>query len=363
MHASVHFTTATVKDFAARARAAAQAGHAGLARRLHALELIGLGHDVAEVTALLDVGRSTVYGWIVAFLLEGVDSLLYRVAPGRKAKLTGPEKAQLYALIVAGPNAAGYSTGCWNTALIADLLLRTFGVRYNLHYLSALLASIGLSYQKARFIAAKADAALQQRWLEQTWPAIVAKAVSTNALLLFGDEASFAQWGSLGYTWAPRGQQPEVRTGGRRRGYKVWGLVDWFSAQLFYYGQEGRLNATGYIEFLKQILAQTTQPLIIVQDGAPYHTAKQTREWVAQNAARVQVVQLPSYSPEYNPIEHVWRYVKEGTHNTYFATFAELQQRVEQRLQELQRDGGRTLRLLGTPLDALVTRPRSAVAA
>jgi hypothetical protein len=50
---------------------------------------------------------------------------------------------------------------------------------------------------------------------------------------LFGDEASFPQWGSLSYTWAKRSQQPVVKTSGKRRGYKVFGLRDYFSDRFF----------------------------------------------------------------------------------------------------------------------------------
>jgi hypothetical protein len=38
---------------------------------------------------------------------------------------------------------------------------------------------------------------------------------------------SFAQWGSLSYTWAPKGQQPEVLTSGKRKAYQVFGLIIW----------------------------------------------------------------------------------------------------------------------------------------
>ena len=62
-------------------------------------------------------------------------------------------------------------------------------------------------------------------------------------MLLFGDEASFAQWGSLSYTWAPRGQQPLVLTCGRRKAYKVFGLIDYFTGRLFTHGQTERFTA------------------------------------------------------------------------------------------------------------------------
>ncbi len=58
-------------------------------------------------------------------------------------------------------------------------------------------------------------------WLEQKWPTIVRAAKRRRGLILFEDEASFAQWGSLSYTWARRGQQPEVPTSGKRKGYTL----------------------------------------------------------------------------------------------------------------------------------------------
>ncbi len=53
---------------------------------------------------------------------------------------------------------------------------------------------------------------------------------------------AFAQWGSLAYTWAVRGQQPVVKTGGKRKGYKVFGLIEYFTGRLFWHGHDGALQ-------------------------------------------------------------------------------------------------------------------------
>jgi transposase len=137
-------------------------------------------------------------------------------------------------------------------------------------------------------------------------------------LLLFGDEVSFAQWGSLSYTWARKGQQPTVKTSGKRKGYKTFGLIDFFTGQFFYQGLEGRFNSVSYIAFVTQLLEQTMALIFLIQDGALSH--RQTDPTVfAQHADRLTVFQLPSYSPDYNPIEYLWRNVKkEATHLTYF---------------------------------------------
>ena len=72
------------------------------------------------------------------------------------------------------------------------------------------------------------------------------QARANKALLLFGDEASFPQWGTLSYTWAPVGQQPVIQTCGQRKGWKVFGLLDYLSGRLFHQGLEGRLHSASY---------------------------------------------------------------------------------------------------------------------
>jgi hypothetical protein len=75
-------------------------------------------------------------------------------------------------------------------------------------------------------------------------------------------------------TWAPKGQQPEVPTSGKRKGYKIFGLIDYFTGQFFYKAQTGRFNSESYAAFLLDVLSQTKQHVIVIQDGARYHTSK-----------------------------------------------------------------------------------------
>jgi transposase len=310
---------------------------------------------IATIATRLGVGRSTVYAWLHAFVLDRFASLQVRKPTGRPAKLTPTQKQRLCALIAAGPEAAGYATGCWHSALIQALIVREFGVLYNVHYVSELLRNLDFSYQKARFVSDHLNDAKRDVWVRETWPAIVQAAQRTGALLLFGDEASFAQWGSLAYTWAPRGQQPMVKTGGKRKGYKVFGLIDYCSGRLFSQGHTGRFNAASYCAFLEDVLGQTTQPIVLIQDGARYHTAAATQEFFAQHADRLRVEQLPSYSPDYNPIEHLWRNIKrQNTHNRYFPEFSDLTTAVETALTHFQQHPQEVKQLMGTYLDEVI---------
>ena len=282
MHATITFTRPTVNTLTQELQAAFRRNDLRRVKRITALLQLADGHAPTPVADRLGLSRSTVYAWLRAFLVAGVASLRPHPAPGRPPKLTPTQKQRLCALVTSGAEAAGYQTGCWTSALLQDLIHREFGVRYHVHYLSELLRNLGFSYQKARFVSDRLNAKQREAWLTATWPAILKAARRTGALLLFGDEASFAQWGSLAYTWAPRGQQPVVKTGGKRKGYKVFGLIDYFTGRLFAKGHTGRFNAESYCTFLEEVLAQTTQPLILIQDGARYHTAAKTQACVAK---------------------------------------------------------------------------------
>jgi len=325
-------------------------GELRLIKRIHALLYIIEGKSVSEVADILKLSLQTIYNYISAFVLERLDSLVYHSPPGRPRKLTKTQRRVLAKLIERGPEQAGYDCGCWDTVLIQDLIYTRFGVEYNPHYVAELLKNMGFSYQKGRFVSDHLDnvAEAQQVWLTQTWPEIVKLAKQKGALILFGDEASFAQWGSLSYTWARKGHQPTVKTSGQRKGYKIFGLIDYLSGAFFYKGHIGKFNAESYQAFLTEVLTQTKQHLILIQDGARYHTSKAMVDFFAQHAERLTVYQLPAYSPEFNPIEYLWRNIKkQATHLRYFPTFAELTHKVDQKLRYFANTPKRILNLMG----------------
>jgi transposase len=306
-------------------RRAFRAGDLPLVKRVTTLLAIGRGEPVAAMAHGVGVSASTIYAWRHQFLTPGVDGVRVHWQGGRPAKLTPTHRERLAAIVRAGPEAAGFPTGCWHALLIQQVIEREFHVTYNVQYVATLLHTLGFSFQKARFVSAHLDALARATWLAYPWPAWRQQAEAAGGLLLLGDEASFAQWGSLGYTWAPVGQQPVVQTTGRRKAYKVFGLIDFFSGRLFYQGTSGKLDRTSYIAFLTHVLEQTTEPLFLVQEGAPYHRGAALKAFFAAHADRVHVTQLPSYSPDYNPIEFLWRATKRrATHNRYFPAFEEL---------------------------------------
>ena len=85
-----------------------------------------------------------------------------------------------------------------------------------------------------------------------------------------------------------------------------------------------------------------------MQDGAPYHTSKEMKAFFKQNKYQLTVYQLPTFSPDYNPIEKLWKKIKQaGTHLQYFPTFDSLILKVEDMLELFSNTKKEVLALFG----------------
>ncbi len=232
-------------------------GDLRMAKRIMAILAVSEGERYLLIASILNVCVDSIRRWVNTFLLKGIEGLKSKKSPGRKPKLTKNQKKQLDKIITNGPAKSGFPGACWRTPMLQHLIKEKFGIFYSVNYISQLLKNMGFSYQKAKFVSDHHDPEKRKEWIQETWPEILEKAEEKNAQILFGDEASFPQWGSLSYTWAKKGQQPLIKTSGKRKGYKVFGLIDYFSGRLYCKGHDGRLNSESYILFLKEVLRKT----------------------------------------------------------------------------------------------------------
>lgn len=349
---SIRFTAAARKRLDQEMRIAEERNNVQSLKLVWALQLMAKGRSVEDVADILHRSSQTIREWIDRFLVEGFDFIkrLRVRRRGRKPKLTRKQRKQLYDWICSGPESCGFEGGLWSSAMVAELILREFNVTYNPRYVSTLLNKMGLSYQKGAFISDKVDDREHQcamrRWRCVTWPSIKKRASRENGVILFTDEVSFAQWGSLSYTWAPRGQQPKIKTAGKRKGMKVFGAIEFADGKFIYQEHQGRFNGDSYIVFLKHILSQYRRPVFLIEDNAPYHRSKVVTEFRRQMAAagRLFVYRLPSYAPELNPIEKLWRNTKrKATHLKYFPTFEDLRHAVLNAFHQYLRDAATVL--------------------
>ena len=333
MSFTLYLRAFTRKQLYRRLQQAYASGSLKLVKRIHALLALAQGQSVSDVAEMLSLGEQTVRDYRNQYLFTGMASLVYQAPPGRPSKLTKTQRQQLAEWIKASPQDVGYTSGCWNTPMVQDLIQRHFGVAYHPHYIAMLLKNMGFSYQKARLVSDHLNEAKRLEWRHTRWPKMLRQAKQRKALVLCGDAASFAQWGSLSSTWAPQGQPPEGPPSGQRKAYTVFGLLDSFSGPLFSKAPAGRFNAESSRAFLLDVLSQTTQHGVVIHDGARSHTSKAMHVFFETHAERLTIAQLPAYAPDFNPIEHLGKQVKkEATPLKHFPEFTDLQHAVERAL-------------------------------
>lgn len=75
-------------------------------------------------------------------------------------------------------------------------------------------------------------------------------------------------------------------------------------------------SAKSYIQVLDDQIERIYQPgMIFQQDNAGIHTAGEVQEWFEEHG--IHVVEWPPHSPDLNPIEHVWRMLKDAVNRNH----------------------------------------------
>lgn len=75
--------------------------------------------------------------------------------------------------------------------------------------------------------------------------------------------------------------------------------------------QEKSFKGTDVVEFLRHLLAHVKEKIILIWDGCPIHKSKEVKQFLAEeNGGKIHIEALPPYSPDLNPDEGVWQYLK-----------------------------------------------------
>lgn len=138
------------------------------------------------------------------------------------------------------------------------------------------------------------------------------------------DEVHFQRHSSLIRMWAPKGQQPRVVSASTREKVGYFGALNLKTGALLT-REAPTFNGETFGDFLSYLLQCTTGQIYLILDNAPWHRARYLKDFFSYHQDCLVRVFLPSYSPELNPIERVWRITRrQVTHNRYFLCNDEL---------------------------------------
>ncbi|MGH7042580.1 MAG: IS630 family transposase [Acetobacteraceae bacterium] len=303
---------------------ASKAADAKVARRLLAIALVLEEASRAEAARSCGMDRQTLRDWVHRYNDRGVAGLADRPhGGGPSAKLTEPEKAELARWVRQGPDPAEDGVVRWRLCDLRHRILGRFFVLLDECSIGRILKARSFSHVSMRPRHPQADAEAQEahkgNFAELVAAAIPPAARDKPLELWWQDEARIGQQGSLTYVWAERGSRPRAP---RDQRYS-WAYI--FGAVCPDRGAGAALvlpcaNTDAMNLHLQDISTQVSPGAhaVLTVDGAGWHRIGGGLK-LPDN---ISLLVLPPYSPELNPVEDIWQFLRQNfLSNRVFATY------------------------------------------
>jgi transposase len=306
-------------------------------KRKDAVDAVARGEPVSAVARVFGIPLRTLFHWLALYRQGGYHALREGKRSGRPRKVTGEVMQWLYQAITLGdPRQHQFPFCLWTLAIIRTMLKREKGIELSKSGVSRLLAHIGLSPQRPIYRSYKQNPKELEKYLQRTFPQLQELAKRTGAVIYFVDEASVRSDAHRGTTWGKIGQTPVVADSGDRFGLRLISAVSPRGDMRFATFQ-GRMNGARFVQFLKDLRADTGKAIIVIADNAKYHGSKTVERFVEASDGEVVVEHLPRYAPELNPDEQVWNHAKARLAKRFIATKDELLREMRSIMRSIQR--------------------------
>jgi transposase len=140
--------------------------------------------------------------------------------------------------------------------------------------------------------------------------------------IYFFDEARFGTHSKIGHGWFKKGSRTPVKVKLGFQNFYLYSAVDPESGKDFTL-MLPNVNTDCMNIFLSKIAEEIqNQSIIIIMDGAGWHRSKDL-----EIPSNIEIIYLPPYSPELNPVERMWLYIKQRTiRNKVYDTLESLEE-------------------------------------
>lgn len=283
-----------------------------VSKRMHTVYLVcSTNYEYQEIGKILGRHPNTITKDIKRFQAGGIESLK-AVNYGTNQSELAQHESSLKKLFEQNPVASV------NEAI--HRIKELTGIERSPTQTLSFMKRIGLKFIKTGHIPAKADREKQENWLEQTLEPALEQARQGKAHVLFMDAAHFVLAPFLCCLWCF--QRIFIKAPAGRKRLNVLGAVNAITKQVHFITNETYINANVIVDFLNQLKHFYNDGIIIyiVLDNARYQHCK----WVKYIAILlgIQLLFLPSYSPNLNIIERLWKFVKKKClYAKYYDTF------------------------------------------
>jgi transposase len=291
--------------------AASKSGDAAQVRRLLAIAHLVDGDARTQAAEQAGMDRQTLRDWVHRYNDEGIDGLKSHSSPGRAPLLNEAQKAELKALVVAGPDPGRDQVVRWRCVDLREEIARRFSVEVHESTVGKWLHQLDLTRLQPRPTHPKKIAAEEEAFKENFGSllkeVLLGCTAGTPIEIWFQDEARVGQKGTHAYVWAPVGSRPLMVRDNRHDSAYLFGAIcpaRGVGAAIIMPAANTEAMNIHLAEISTQVAAGAHAVLMI--DGAGWH--QEGGRLIVPN--NISLLPLPPYSPELNPMENVWEYLR-----------------------------------------------------
>lgn len=294
-------------------------------QRAHCILLSAQGFSIAELVQIFGVSLKTIYNWFECWEVRKFAGLYDRPGRGRKPTFTPEQKEQIRQWVNECPN---------QLKQVLQRIEKTWKVKVSKDTVKRILKEFSMSWRRVRRIVAGQPDAAEFAAKCEALNHLQQRADNGEIDLRYLDESGFCLTPTIPYAWqeqhtvvcVPSQRSPRLN---------VVGLLN-RQHQLASYLFETTINADVIIACIDEFAQGCTQPTVIVMDQAPVHRCDtfddKLEEWQQHD---IEIFWLPTYSPQLNLIEILWRFMKyEWIELTAYESWNTLVEYVEKVLRE-----------------------------
>lgn len=282
------------------------------ADRIKAIYSLAVGHSIAQVASILMIDEETLRNYQERYKTGGIPELLKNRHQGSACRLSEDEVALLKVEL--------QSTIHLTTQSVIHFVEINFGTVYTCSGMRDLLHRIGYEYKKPKLVPGNPDIEAQEIFAEQYNDFMEKKPADHE--LLFLDAVHPEHNALAAYGWIKRGEKRELKTNSGRARLNLHGAINAETYQITLIESE-TVNADSTVNLLTAIeqAYPLSKKIYVILDNARYHYSKIVNEFI--ETSRIKLVFLPSYSPNLNLIERLWKFFKKKVlYNKYHENIA-----------------------------------------
>ena len=282
--------------------------------RIKAILMFNKGYSAVEIGTVLLIDENTVSGWKDRYLKrKNTQEWLRTQCIGYQGKLDKDQESQIDTYV--------QENLVSDARQVQSFIKKEFKKTYTISGVIELLHRLGFNYKQTTLMPAKIDPEKQAQF-KSAYDEFK-KNLKEDEVLLFLDGVHPQHNTKCSRAWIKIGEQKQIKSNSGRRRLNISGAYDPISQDILV-REDKPINAETVMAFFKQIEAAypSKASIYVIADQAPYYQNKDVKKYL--ETSRVELIALPTYSPNLNLIERLWKLMrKKVINNIYYEKFAD----------------------------------------